>query len=152
MTFLDMWVTNGGNNQTGWSDPLYDRLISLAGNPLGFAALPEPQRASVLSRFAFRDRAQSNLERLLAATEPGDRLKAAEAFRFDLFREAETILFRQQFPICPIYYYVYTAMVSPRVEGYYSKVLDDSGRWIDNLQDIHPFREVSVRPPSEESR
>jgi oligopeptide transport system substrate-binding protein len=29
-TFLDMWVTNGGNNETGWSNPTYDRLIAEA--------------------------------------------------------------------------------------------------------------------------
>lgn len=26
-TFLDMWVTGGGNNQTGWSNARYDKLI-----------------------------------------------------------------------------------------------------------------------------
>ena len=30
-TFLDMFVTGGGNNNTGWSNPDYDRLIRLAG-------------------------------------------------------------------------------------------------------------------------
>ena len=30
-TFLDMWVTGGGNNETGWSSPEYDRLIEEAG-------------------------------------------------------------------------------------------------------------------------
>ena len=92
--------------------------------------------------------AERSLAGVLGASEPSARLAAAEAFRFDLFREAEAILFTQEFPICPVYYYVYTAMVSPRVEGYYTKVLDDSGHWIDNLQDIHPFREVTVRPPA----
>jgi oligopeptide transport system substrate-binding protein len=29
-TFLDMWVTGGGNNRTGWSNPEYDRLIAEA--------------------------------------------------------------------------------------------------------------------------
>ena len=29
-TFLDMFVLNGGNNQTGWSSPEYDRLIDAA--------------------------------------------------------------------------------------------------------------------------
>ncbi len=29
-TFLDMWVTNGGNNQTGWSNTKYDEYIRLA--------------------------------------------------------------------------------------------------------------------------
>ena len=29
-TFLDMWVTGGGNNQTGWSNAEYDRLLRSA--------------------------------------------------------------------------------------------------------------------------
>jgi oligopeptide transport system substrate-binding protein len=29
-TFLDMWVTGGGNNHTGWSNKEYDRLIAEA--------------------------------------------------------------------------------------------------------------------------
>lgn len=33
-TFLDMWVQNGGNNETFWSDPEYDRLIDLAAATL----------------------------------------------------------------------------------------------------------------------
>jgi len=30
MTFLDMWVTNGGNNHSGYSNAQYDKLISAA--------------------------------------------------------------------------------------------------------------------------
>ncbi len=30
-TFLDLWVTNGGNNETGWSNTEYDALIDAAG-------------------------------------------------------------------------------------------------------------------------
>lgn len=30
MTFTDMWVTKGGNNQTGWANPAYDKLIETA--------------------------------------------------------------------------------------------------------------------------
>ena len=30
-TYLDMFITGGGNNQTGWSNPDYDRLIAEAG-------------------------------------------------------------------------------------------------------------------------
>lgn len=30
-TFLDMWVTGGGNNQTGWGNKQYDDLIAKAG-------------------------------------------------------------------------------------------------------------------------
>ncbi|HUI06338.1 MAG TPA: peptide ABC transporter substrate-binding protein [Verrucomicrobiae bacterium] len=29
-SFLDMWVSGGGNNETGWSNPEYDRLIARA--------------------------------------------------------------------------------------------------------------------------
>jgi oligopeptide transport system substrate-binding protein len=29
-SFLDMWITGGGNNRTGWSDPAYDSLIAQA--------------------------------------------------------------------------------------------------------------------------
>jgi oligopeptide transport system substrate-binding protein len=30
-TFLDMWLTDGGNNETGWSNKRYDELIAQAG-------------------------------------------------------------------------------------------------------------------------
>lgn len=30
MTFIDMWITDGGNNDTFWSNKEYDRLIALA--------------------------------------------------------------------------------------------------------------------------
>lgn len=33
-TFLDMFVTNGGNNRTGWSNPKYDALIRAAAKEL----------------------------------------------------------------------------------------------------------------------
>jgi oligopeptide transport system substrate-binding protein len=29
-SFLDMWLTGGGNNETGWSNPEYDKLIEQA--------------------------------------------------------------------------------------------------------------------------
>ena len=31
-TFLDMFVTAGGNNRTGWSNPRYDKMITAAAN------------------------------------------------------------------------------------------------------------------------
>ncbi len=33
-TFMDMFVTGGGNNQTGWSNKTYDQLIAAAGKEL----------------------------------------------------------------------------------------------------------------------
>ena len=29
-TFIDMWVTGGGNNETGWSNAQYDALVKQA--------------------------------------------------------------------------------------------------------------------------
>lgn len=42
-TFLDLWVTGGGNNQTGFSSPTYDALIRAASDVGRFAEqlLPE---------------------------------------------------------------------------------------------------------------
>ncbi len=33
LTFLDMWVKDGGNNRTGWSNDEYEKLIAQAGRP-----------------------------------------------------------------------------------------------------------------------
>lgn len=44
-TFLDMWVTGGGNNQTGWSNPKYDQHIRQAAE----TADPE-QRMKILQQ------------------------------------------------------------------------------------------------------
>ena len=45
-TFLDMFVTGGGNNRTGWSDPRYDALIADAAHE------PAPARRMELLRRA----------------------------------------------------------------------------------------------------
>jgi len=37
-SFLDMWLTGGGNNESGWSNPEYDRLIAEAGRTTDPAA------------------------------------------------------------------------------------------------------------------
>jgi len=37
-TFIDMWVTGGENNETGWSNPRYDELVQKA------AAEPDPDQ------------------------------------------------------------------------------------------------------------
>jgi oligopeptide transport system substrate-binding protein len=47
-SFLDMWVTGGGNNQTGWSNAEYDRLIAEAARTAEpqarFAAFQQAER------------------------------------------------------------------------------------------------------------
>ncbi|WP_078548084.1 peptide ABC transporter substrate-binding protein [Litchfieldia alkalitelluris] len=50
MTFADLWVTDGGNNKMGYSNPEYDRLINeakttLAADPVArFEAMQEAER------------------------------------------------------------------------------------------------------------
>ena len=139
-TFLDMWVTNGGNNQTGWGDPTYDRLVRSAANidllveesESLFARLKEPERARVLLA-AYRD-----------ASDAAARAAAGAALRMHCFREAESILFQDAFPIMPIYYYVWSGLVKPYVKGFYSDLDLGDGVQGANLQDIHPLRGLWV--------
>ena len=47
-TFLDMWITGGGNNQTGWSHAEYDRLIRSA-----LTQPDEPARMAVYQKLEY---------------------------------------------------------------------------------------------------
>ena len=52
-TFLDMYVTGGGNNQTGWSDAAYDNLIARAASetdPVARFALFQKAEALLLEQ------------------------------------------------------------------------------------------------------
>jgi oligopeptide transport system substrate-binding protein len=136
-TFLDLWVTNGGNNQTGWGDPLYDRCLRAAADVEAFARAPE------LAGLAEPDRARALLAALGAASGEA-RLAAAAALRLQLLREAEAILVQRAVPVIPLYFYVTSGLVSPRVAGFYSVLAD--GR--PNLQDLHPLRALSMLEPA----
>ena len=37
-TFIDMFVSDGGNNETGWSDPQYDQMLAASENTVDPAA------------------------------------------------------------------------------------------------------------------
>ncbi len=92
-TFLDMFVTGGGNNRTGWASADYDALISRA------AATVDP------------------------------------AARFEVLREAETLLVAEASPICPIYFYVGIQLYdADRIGGIEPNVLDE-----------HPIQEMFLR-------
>jgi oligopeptide transport system substrate-binding protein len=90
-TFLDMWKTGNGNNNTGWSNKKYDSLID-----------------------------QANLT--------GDLAK-----RLDLFQQAEAILMNEM-PVIPIYTYTSKYLISERVVGWYS-----------NIMDWHPYQFVDLK-------
>ena len=145
-TFLDMWVTNGPNNQTGWSSDLYDQLIRVAGDVSRFLAAPEPLLAKL------RDPAP--VRALLAEASGTDqvaRLAARERLRMLLFREAEAILIDGEFPIMPIYFYVHGGLARKGVHGFemHSRLAD--GSTAVNLQNLHPMRDVWVDGPRSEA-
>jgi oligopeptide transport system substrate-binding protein len=134
-TFLDLWVTNGGNNQTGWGDPLYDRWIRAAADVEAFARAPE------LGGLAEPERARALLAALQAAS-GAERVGAAARLRLQLLREAEAILVQRGLPVIPLYFYVTSGLISPRVAGFHGVL--EGGR--PNLQDLHPLRALRVAP------
>jgi oligopeptide transport system substrate-binding protein len=139
-TFLDMWVTNGGNNQTGWSDPRYDRLIRQAAD----VEAAVPSFSTWVGDLREPDRARALVEALQAAPDADARRVAGERLRLHLFREAEALLFQEAFPIIPIYFYVTQNLVQPWVEGWYSQLELPDGTRAPNFQDIHPLRGIRV--------
>lgn len=58
-TFLDMFLTGGGNNRTGWGDAAYDRLIAAAA-----------KTADPAARFAVLEKAEAILVRQEAVVAP----------------------------------------------------------------------------------
>ena len=139
-TFLDMFTTNGGNNQTGWSNLVYDRLLEAGANVERFIAEPE---------FILQHASQpAELKRLADAvrndTEASTRLKSMAALRMALLAEAERILVHEDFPILPVYFYVIGDMVKPQVKGFYTELVGSDGHTRPNLRDLHPLREIFI--------
>ncbi len=140
-TFLDLWVTNGGNNQTGWGSPVYDRLIQAAGEVGAFVRDPD----ALVAKLREPDRARAILADVAASTDQAQRIAAEGRLRMHLFREAEAILVQDEFPVMPIYFYVVSGLVAPHVQGFYSELTDAEGNKSANLQDLHPVRGISLR-------
>ncbi len=140
-TFLDMWITNGGNNQTGWSNALYDDLIRYAAD-VGLM-FKEDVRGLIEKM-----KEPAKIRRLMAAigeaTGTRAKLAAGEKLRLHLFREAEAIMFQDEVPIIPIYFYVTSSLVHPYVKGWHATLETEDGGTIPNLQDIHPLRGISI--------
>jgi oligopeptide transport system substrate-binding protein len=135
-TFLDMWVTNGGNNQTGFSSPVYDSIIRAAADMDRFAKAPD----ALLDRLT-RPRAIRDLLEQRAKTEDlGERRTLLRKARMLILAEAETILVQKDFPIMPVYYYVDSGLRAPGLRGLYTELELADGRRVPNLQSIHPLR------------
>lgn len=140
-TFLDIWLTNGGNNKTGWGSTVYDRLIEAASDVERFLAAPEfllehahePQKLKTLA------------EQVKSSADASTRLAAMAKLRLALLAEAEAILVRDAFPIIPLYFYVVDGLVKPNVGGFHRVVTGSDGRQRPNLRDMHPLRDLYMQ-------
>lgn len=141
-SFLDMFVTNGPNNQTGWSSPLYDRLIQVASDVSLLSHDPEALLAKLREPEPIRA-----LLRAVEAGAPDERQRAREALRFALLREAEAILVDDECPIIPVYFYTIGMLARPRVHGVSMQLTLADGTVLQNLQDRHPLRDIWVDGP-----
>jgi oligopeptide transport system substrate-binding protein len=137
-TFLDMWVTNGGNNQTGFSSSTYDAIIRAAGNMEAFAARPE-----ALLRALKEPAAIAELLRQRAASDHiGQRRDLLDRARMKLLAEAEAILVQDEFPVLPVYFYVESGLHAPGLRGVYTELEQPDGPRVPNLRGIHPLRDI----------
>jgi len=139
-TFLDIWVSEGGNNQTGWGDPTYDRLIAAAGDIERFVSRPSLDPADLQDGAAI----ETSRAAILAESDPMRRKVLGGRLRMRLLAEAEHILVAEAFPIIPIYFYVVSGLVRPEVEGFYTELEFDDGSRGANLRDIHPLRAIRM--------
>ncbi|HEX4339647.1 MAG TPA: peptide ABC transporter substrate-binding protein [Polyangiaceae bacterium] len=139
-TFLDILVTNGGNNQTGWSSSLYDRLVQSAADVGPVVANPE----SLLAELQNGDAVRTLVNAVRNAASPTDGLAAQAKLRMQLLQEAEGVLVRDEFPIIPLYFYVTANFVSPKLRGFYTTLHFDDGTTGPNLMDDHPLRDIWV--------
>ncbi len=144
-TFLDLFVTGAGNNQTGFSDPRYDALLRAAGDlrlalrePEGLPGATDPRHPLGRALAALR-----------GAGTAEERLHRAAALRQEILAEAESLLVGEAIPVIPLYFYVVSGLVAPRVGGFVTEVRRPDGSVMPNLQDLHPLRDLFVRAPVE---
>jgi oligopeptide transport system substrate-binding protein len=139
-TFLDMFTTNGGNNQTGWSNLVYDRLLEAAANVEEFVSAPD----FILQHAHRSDELKRLADDIRSSSDARGRLKDMAALRLELLGEAERILVHDDYPILPMYFYVIGDMVKPKIKGFYTKLVGSDGRERSNLRDIHPLRSIYI--------
>jgi oligopeptide transport system substrate-binding protein len=143
-TFLDLFITNGSNNHTGFSSPTYDSLLRGAANMVRFAEQPE----RLLAKLDQPSRVRELLARRAATSDRGEARRLLEQARSRLMTEAEAILVQEEFPILPIYYYVNTSLIAPGLRGIYPEIELPDGTRGSNLQPIHPVRDMWFESPN----
>ena len=124
-TFLDMFVTDGPNNQTGFSNEHYDALV------YGAASEADPKQrmkmfhdAEAILMDNWDDVSDMALQQKLKAMRKGDPKVGGQA-------------------IIPIYSYVTINMVRSYVKGAPPYDKYDTG-FFGNIQDIHPLHVMSI--------
>src|SRR5690606_36491489 len=132
-----LWITNGGNNETGFASPDYDLLVRAAGNIPGCLERSE----AILGAVKARDSIAKLIEAEGGAESPVRRRARAE-LRMALLSEAERMLVNEEFPVVPIYFYLNSGLLSPKVEGLYPMLQMPDGSEVPNLQAIHPLYAV----------
>jgi oligopeptide transport system substrate-binding protein len=143
-TFLDIWLTNGGNNRTGWGSVVYDRLLDAASDVDRFMAAPE----FLLEHVHDAPKLQALAGQVRESSEAAQRLAAMAELRMALLAEAERILVHDEFPIIPLYFYVISGLVKPRVKSFYSQLIGSDGSTRPNFRDMHPLRDLDVERSS----
>ena len=137
-TFLDLWVTGGTSNETGFSSPVYDALMRAAANVNRFAEQP----GNLMSQLKQPERVTELLERRAVSSDPDERRRLFEQVRSRLLSEAEAILVQDEFPVLPIYFYVNTGLKAPGLRGLYTEIELPGGGRTSNLQPLHPLRDL----------
>jgi hypothetical protein len=106
----------------------------------------------VLARGREPELIRALIEPARSAPTPEARRAAGERIRMLVFREAEAILFQEEFPIIPVYFYVNSGFLRETVRGFHHKLEFDDGSTGWNLQDLHPLRSVWMAKPGETDR
>jgi oligopeptide transport system substrate-binding protein len=139
-TFLDLWITNGGNNSTGWGDPLYDRLLRAAANVEAFLQAPD----GLLDALPVSEDARALVLQVRSQSVANERLRTSALLRLELLRRAEALLLDRGLPIIPLYFYVISGLKSPKVKGFYSTLQTADGKTRSNPRDRHPLNEIRI--------
>lgn len=120
-TFLDMWITDGPQNNTGWGSKYYDRLLKYSQNVTGVLS-KEKSRAAFLKDLP---KFKSDVDAYLKLPTPEAKRKAAVAIRFKVLNRMDAII-ADELPIIPIYFYTTNELWHQDLDGLY-----------DNLRDTH---------------
>ncbi|MDF1662286.1 MAG: peptide ABC transporter substrate-binding protein, partial [Planctomycetota bacterium] len=120
-TFLDMWLTDGPQNNTGWGSKRYDRLLKYSQNIVGTLGKKDSRDAFLKDLPNFK----SDVDLYLKLSKANEKRVAAVKIRFKVLNLMDTII-ADELPIIPIYFYTTNQLWNKDLDGLY-----------DNLRDTH---------------